>query len=120
MASVFTQVGEEIVTDIMDETVTVPVDWFVGWGTGAGTAAKGDTVIFTESAETRLAGAASQPSADQNQWVATLTSLGAQTITNAGLLSLVTGGVLLVHGDHTGIVLATGDKIEYTIQIQWS
>ncbi len=120
MADIFTQAGEEIVTDIMDETVAPPLDWFVGWGTGAGTAAKGDTVIFTEAAETRLADTASQPSADQNQWVATLTSLSGQTITNAGLLSLVTGGVLLIHGDHTGVVLATDDKIEYTITLQWS
>jgi hypothetical protein len=120
MADIFTTAGEELVADIMDETATVPLDWFVGWGTGATVAAKGDTVIETESAETRLAGAATQPTASVNQWVATLTSLGAQTIANAGLLSLVTGGVLLLHSDFTGIVLGTGDKIEFTFQLTWS
>ena len=120
MADIFTQDGEELVTDIMDETATTPVDWYVGWGTGAGTAAKGDTTLFTEAAEARVIGAASQPSADQNQWVATITSASGQTITNAGLLSLITGGVLFIHGDHTGVLLANGDKIEYTITLQWS
>ena len=120
MADVWTQTGEELVTDIMDETATTPVDWFIGWGTGAGTAAKGDTTLFTEASETRVIGAASQPSADQNQWVATLTADGTKTITNAGLLSLITGGVLFIHGDHAGVALTIGDKIEYTIQLQWS
>jgi len=46
MADIFTQAGEEIVTDIMDETVATPLDWYVGWGTGAGTAAKGDTTLL--------------------------------------------------------------------------
>ena len=120
MASIFTQAGEEIVTDIMDETVAVPADWYIGWGTGAGTAAKGDTVLFTEASESRVIGTASQPAVDQNQWVATLTADGAKTITNGGLLSASTSGTLLIHGDHTGIVLALGDKIEYTITLQWS
>ena len=120
MADIFTQAGEEIVTDIMDGTVAVPGNWYVGWGTGAGTAAKGDTTLFTEASESRVVGAASQPAADQNQWVGTITSLNAQTITNGGLLSAGSGGTLLIHGDHAGILLAIGDKIEYTIQLQWA
>jgi hypothetical protein len=120
MADVFTQAGEELLTDILDETVAVPADWYIGWGTGAGTAAKGDTTLFTESAEARVIGTASQPAADQNQWVGTITSAGSQTITNAGLLSASSGGTLFIHGDHAGVALTSGDKIEYTIQIQWS
>ena len=120
MADVFTSAGEEILTDILDGTVAVPANWYVGWGTGAGTAAKGDTTLFTESAESRVAGTASQPAADTNQWVATLTSGSTQTITNAGLFSASTGGTLFIHADHASTALASGDKIEYTFQIQWS
>ncbi len=118
MADIFTQAGEELITDIIDGTA-LPT-WHIGWGTGAGTAAKGDTVLFTEAAETRIVSTNSQPAVDQNQFLATLTSASGQTITNAGVLSLITGGILLIHGDFTGIVLANGDKIEFTITLQWS
>ena len=117
MADIYTDAGEELVVDLLDETSVAPVDWFVGWGTGAGTAAKADTVLFTEASETRVIGAATQPSANINQWVATITADGTKTITNAGLLSLITGGTLLIHGDHAGVALTSGDKIEYTISL---
>lgn len=123
MATVYCDTGEAKVVDIIDGTATSPTDLgtgnnFIGWGTGAGTAAKGDTTLFTEAAEARAGGAVSQPSADINQWVATLTSASGQTITNAGLFDAVTSGQLIVKGDFTGIVLANGDKIEFTITLE--
>lgn len=119
MANVYTQVGEEKVVDIVDGTVTAPANYYIGWGTGAGTAAKADTTLFTEAAETRVVGTETQPTADKNQWVGTLTCAGAgKTITNAGLFDAITAGVLIVHGDFTGIVLAVGDKVEFTISLE--
>lgn len=121
MATVLTQKGEEVETDILDGTVSAPASYYVGWGTGAGTAAKGDTDLFTPATEARVAGTESQPTADKNQWVATLTADGAKTITNAGLFDAAgtgsppSGGNLVIHGDFTGVVLALGDKIEFTV-----
>jgi hypothetical protein len=60
----------------------------------------------------------SQPVADKIQWVGTLTSASAQTITNAGNFTASTLGILIVHGDFTGVVLAIGDKIEITISLE--
>lgn len=117
MADIYTQAGEEIVADILDSTVAQPT-WYIGWGTGAGTAAKGDTVLFTEATEARVAATQSQPSADINQFLATLTADGAKTITNAGVLSASSGGTLLLHSDFTGVVLALGDKIEFTFTLE--
>ena len=119
MATIFTQAGEELVADILDASVAQPT-WYVGWGTGAGTAAKGDTTLFTEATETRIAATMSQPSADINQAVATITADGTKTITNAGILTAVTTGTLLVHGDHTGVGVVLNDSIQYTIQITWT
>ena len=123
MATVYTSAGEAKIVNIIDGTATSPTDLgtgnnFVAWGTGAGTAAKGDTTLFTESAESRVGGVVSQPSADINQWVATITSAGGQTITNAGLFDASSSGQLIVHGDFSNIVLATGDKIEFTISLE--
>ena len=120
MATVFTQDGEEIVTDIMDETVVCPTDWYVAQGTGAGGAAKGDSALTTEASESRVAGTASQPSADQNQWVAQITADGTKTIIEAGLFSASTSGTCLIRGDFAGIGVVINDKIEYTFQLQWA
>lgn len=119
MASIYTTAGEQLTADIIDGTTSAPT-WYIGWGTGAGTSAKGDTALFTEAAEARVTTTNSQPTASQNRFVATLTSASAQTITNAGVFSASTSGTLLLHYDHAGIALNSGDKIEYTFDLTWS
>jgi len=117
-ATVLTQAGEEFIVDKLDETVQTTGD-YIGWGTGAGTAAKEDTILFTEAAETRVTGTRTQPVADKIRWVGTLTcNATPKTITNAGNLTATTAGTLIVHGDFTGVALAAGDKIEFTIDIE--
>lgn len=119
MADVLTNRGEQWAAERMAGTNVNP-GTFVHWGTGAGVAAKGDTDVFTPSSEARAVGVVSVQGAGaaaKYQVVATLTADGAKTITNAGNFELAAGANIIVHGDHTGIVLALGDKIEYTITI---
>lgn len=120
MADVYTQVGEELTADIMDGTTAVPANWYVGWGTGAGTAAKGDTVLFTEASESRVITTDTQPSADVNRFTGTITADGTKTITNAGILSASTGGTLLLHSDFTGVALNASDSIQFQFDLTWS
>jgi len=101
----------------LDEVVQTTGD-YIGWGTGAGTAGKSDTVLFTEASESRVTATRTQPAADKIQWVGTLTASGSKTITNAGNFTASSGGTLIVHGDFTGISLNSGDKIEFTIQLE--
>lgn len=117
-ATVLTQVGEEWIVDKLDEVVQTTGD-FLGWGTGVGTAAKADTALFVEATEARVTATRTQPATDKIRWMGTLTCAGAgKTITNAGNFTAVTAGTLIVHGDFTGIVLAIGDKIELTIEVE--
>lgn len=121
MATIYTSVGETVVIDLVDGTSAVHLNNTnakIGWGTGAGTAAKGDTTLFTEASEARVVPTVSQPAADRLQWVGTLTADAAKTITNAGLFDAAAAGNLIIHGDHTGQALALGDKIEYTITLE--
>lgn len=120
MPVVFTSVGEAKTADLFDGTVAAPANWHVGWGTGATAPAKGDTGLQTPSAEARVAATESQPLADKNRLVALITSAGAQTITEAAVFDASTGGNMVVRGTFTGIVLASGDKIEFTIEIEWT
>jgi hypothetical protein len=93
---------------------------FIGWGTGAGTAAKADTTLFTEASEARATGTVTTNgtgAAAKYQVVGTLTADAAKTITNAGNFTASSGGTLIVKGDFTGIALALGDQIQFTITL---
>jgi len=114
MADIYTNAGEDFVVD----AIATALSPFIGWGTGAGTSAKGDTTLFTEASEARVAATESQPTSDTNQWVSTITADGAKTITNAGVFDASSGGNLIVKGDFTGIVLAINDSIQFTISLQ--
>lgn len=120
MADIFTDVGETLVADYVDGTASAPANWYVAWGTGAGTAAKGDTTLFTEAAEARVTATESQPAGNQNRLVGTITSASGQTITNAGVFDASTVGNMLLKSDFTGIVLANGDSIQFTFDLTWS
>lgn len=95
-------------------------------GSAAGTAAVGDTTLFTEYTSGTWAGYARTSAAgtqvtgsvtnDTAQWVGTFTAGAAQTVTNAGNFDAATVGNLHIKGDFTGVVLATGDSIQITIK----
>jgi hypothetical protein len=119
MATVLTNVGEQWACDRMSGASALDAH-FIGWGTGAGTAAKADTTLFTEAAEARVVGVVTTSgtgAAAKYQVVGTITSLSGQTITNAGNLTASTVGTLVVHGDFAGIALLTNDQIQFTITI---
>ena len=118
MATLLTTGGKEFLTDITDGTVAVPSNYFVAWGTAAGTTATADSTLFGE-VDARVTAAKSQPTTTTNRFVATITAATAKTITNAGLWTQVTAaqGTLMVKGDFTGIALGIGEAIQFTIDV---
>lgn len=122
-ATVFTDAGKAWLTSKIDEGVQTTGD-YTGWGTGAGTAAVGDTTLFTEAAEARVVATRTRVttsvSNDTVQWVASITSASGQTITNAGNFTASSAGTLIVKGDFTGVALLTGDIIQFTIKLQFT
>ncbi len=124
MATVITNAGEEWVVDKLKETVQTEAQ-YVGWGTGAGTAAKADTDLFTPANSDpgnalRQAGTTSKQGSGSSavyRCVATLQAVSGLTVTNAGSWTASTGGTLIVKGDFTGVVLAAGDQIVFTIEL---
>lgn len=116
MADIYTDVGEDFTVDQIDAFGT----FYVGWGTGAGTAAKTDTTLFTEASEARVATTDSQPSSNVMQWLGTITADGTKTITNAGIFDASTSGNMVVKSDFAGVALTAGDKIEFTFQLTFS
>lgn len=129
LATLVVNTGKAIITNRLRGSGTEPV--YIGWGTGAGTAAAGDTTLFTEKAVdlsagtgTRTTGTSSQQTttttSDTYRVTGTRTATGAGTVTNAGLFddADITEGNLFMKGDFTGIGLASGDSIAFTFNVQ--
>jgi hypothetical protein len=126
MATFVLDGGLDIVTNRIKGSGTEPLN--IGWGTGAGTTVRTDTTLFTEklvdlstSAGTdHTAGTSTRQTTtttnDTYQVAGTRTATGAGTVTNAGLFDAASGGNLFLKGDFTGIGLASGDSIAFTIK----
>lgn len=122
MATVFTTVGKQWTVDKWDESVsTLPNK--LGWGTGAGTAAVGDTTLFTEDSGgsptyARVTCTLTQPAADTLQMDGTITANGTKTITNMGVFDAATSGVLIVKADFSGVPVLLNDSIQGVFTLQ--
>ena len=121
MATLLVNTGRAIITNRLNGGGTNPN--YIGWGTGAGTTAAGDTTLFTEVTP-RVAGTVTQQTTnttnDTYQVVGTQTAAVGETITNAGLFDASTVGNLFVKSDFAGIPLLTGDSIQFTFKVSFS
>lgn len=128
-AVVYTTVGKGWVVDKIDNTYGAAT-FYIAFGTGGSstgaTATAGDVSLMARATEAAVLTTNSQPSADTNQWVATITCgrSGGFTVEEAGLFlgtSSATGGTatqIVIRGSHGGVALATGDSIQYTFTLQ--
>lgn len=113
MATVLTNSGLGVLTGRLKGLGTEP-NW-VGWGTGAGTAAKANTTLFTETG-TRVQGTSTSSNGTYTV-TAILVANSGTTITNAGLFNASSTGTLFIKTDFTGVVLAAGSGILFTFDL---
>lgn len=126
MATLVVNAGRDIITNRVKGAGTEPLN--IGWGVSAGTTAATDTTLFgerlvdltTAAGTDHTAGTSTRQTTtvtnDTYQVVGTRTATGAGTVTNAGLFDAASGGNLFLKGDFTGIGLASGDSIQFTIK----
>lgn len=134
MATIITNAGLAIPTGrLIGPTPTQGEPKYFGWGTGAGTAAVGNTTLFTETAldlattsGTRSTCSTSQVTTAQTndtfQALVTMIATGAGTVTNAGLFdaSAIGTGTLYIKGDFSLPALAINDAAYFTLSIQFA
>lgn len=117
--AVFTTLGKQWVVDkIQEEPIGAALTLmkWVAWGTGATAEAVGNTALAAEATEARVVSVLSQPAADVDRSVGTITcNATPKTITECGRFNqLAVGGIMFVRSLFTGIPMVTGDKIEFT------
>lgn len=90
---------------------------YVGWGTGTNAENDSDSALQTEASETRALGTLSQPTADTDRCVATLTANAGKTISEGARFNqqTVSGSILLMRMVFTGLALLLNDRIEFTM-----
>lgn len=129
MATLVVNGGFGVITNRIIQAGTAPKN--IGWGTGVGTTAAGDTGLFTEALVTLAAGSTDHTVGTESRTTTTntndtytvtgtRTATGAGTVTNAGLFDAASGGTMLMKGDFTGIGLASGDSIAFTFNIKFA
>lgn len=120
MADVITTVGRAQAAGYLSNTVTQIATYYGNVGTAAGTAAVGDTTLFTEVGSARVAITPTRVTVsttnDTAQYVFTYTASGSVSVTNAGYFTASSGGVLMQKSDHASIPLLAADSIQYTFQ----
>lgn len=120
MADVVTTVGRAQAAGYLSNAVAQITQYYGNVGTGAGTAAVGDTTLFTEVGTARIACTQTRVTVtltnDTAQYVFTFTAGGSVSPTNAGYFTATSGGVLMQKSDHAAVPLLLNDSIAYTFQ----
>ena len=120
MADVITTVGRAQAAGYLAGVVALITTYYGNVGTGAGTAAIGDTSLFTEVGSARIAITPTRVTVtntnDTAQYVFTYTATGSVNVTNAGVWTASSGGVLMQKSDHATIPLLATDSVQYTFQ----
>lgn len=120
MAEVITTVGRAQAAGYLAGTVPIVTTYYGNVGTGAGTAAVGDSTLFTEVGSARVAITPTRVTVtnpnDTAQYVFVYTATGGVSVTNAGTWTATSGGVLMQKSDHATIPLLATDTITYTFQ----
>jgi hypothetical protein len=120
VADIITTVGRAQAAGYLSGTVASLTTYYGAVGTGAGTAAVGDTTLFTESGATRVSITPTRVTVtntnDTAQYIFTFTAAGSVSVTNAGYFTALTVGTLMQKSDHATIPLLLNDSIQYTFQ----
>lgn len=119
--AIVTTTGKAWIIDKIQEEpggILTVMKW-VAWGTGATAEGVGNTALATEASEARVVGVLSQPAADTDRCVGTITANGAKTITECGRFNqLAVGGTMICRSLFTGIPMVLNDRIEFTQDVQ--
>lgn len=125
MANVLTNVGKGIIAKrMLGATPAQAEPNKIGWGTGTTAAAATDTALTTPAPEARVTATSSTVTTaqanDTYQLVGTLTSAAGATIAEVGVFDATSSGNMLGHCVFTGVALAAGEGIQFTIGTQIS
>ena len=113
----FTTAGRDFLIDAFQNITELEDMKFHDSGTGVVAESNADTALGTPTAEARDTGTQIESGSDTYRTVATHTYAGTFAITEHGIFSALTAGVLLDRTVFSAINVNSGDKIEFTFDL---
>ena len=111
---VITTVGAGFIVDAFQNLVELEAMNYHDSGTGTNAESAGDTTLQTPAGPSRVAGTQSEGTSVQYKTVGTISYTTTQAITEHGIFSASTSGVLLDRSVFTAINVVNGSQIEFT------
>ena len=116
---IFTEDGEEYLTDLINGDDAIPADYYIHWGTGGTEAAKANTAMEAAGTESREAAVLTQPTASVSQWVATMTcNATGKSIQEFGVFDASTAGIMIIRKNITSVAVEEDDTMEITVTLE--
>lgn len=111
---VITTVGAGFIVDAFQNLVELEAMNYHDSGTGTNAESAGDTTLQTPAGPARVLGTQSEVSSVQYRTIGTVTYTTTQSITEHGIFSAATSGVLLDRSVFTAISVVNGSQIQFT------
>lgn len=101
--------------------------YYVAWGSGSTAPAVTQTALITENPESRAGMDATFPTQvttqstnDTARFQGTITATGNRVVNEAGIFTASSAGTMLMRGTHATLNIETGDKVQYTFDLQFT
>ena len=120
-AAIFTNAGQAHATDRLTGNAA-STGYYIGWGSGATAPAVTQTALVTENAEARTAATVTRTTTesanDTVRFVGTITATGNRSVQEAAVFTAAAAGTMVLRGTHALLNIETGDRVEYTFDLQ--
>lgn len=121
--AIFTNAGQAHVTARLTADAA-PTSYHIGWGSSATAPAVTQTALGAENAEARAAATTTrqttQSTNDTVRHVGTITATGNRVVNEAGVFTAAAAGDMTLRGTHSTLNIETGDRVEYTFDLQFT
>lgn len=111
---VITTVGAGFIVDAFQNLAELEAMNWHDSGTGTAAESAADTALQTPAGPSRVTGTQSEPTSTQYRTVGVITYTSSQNITEHGIFSAATSGVLLDRSVFTAVAVTNGAQIEFT------
>lgn len=121
--AIYTNTGQAHTTDRVTSNGG-STSYFIAWGAGATAPAVTQSALVTENPEARSAATTTRVTTESTndtvRFVGTITATGNRVVNEAGVFTAAAAGIMILRGTHATLNIETGDRVEYTFDLQFT
>lgn len=107
---------------LTDMTTPPPAAYYAAWGTGTGVASDTDLGLFNEDLTTARQLMTLTPGGVTLDFYAVIVATSSETITNTGIFTAPTGGVMIWHTSFAPVMVGPGPGVlpSLVVDVSWA